>query len=68
MPVTFPLGKAAQVTVAVVPVVTAATLVGLVTGVSALASIPNNPTVRDASKRAADAFLAELTVRNISPS
>jgi hypothetical protein len=56
-PVTLPLAKAVQVRVAVVGVVTTATLVGLETAVTALASIPRIPMVRAASKREADAFL-----------
>jgi hypothetical protein len=57
IPVTLPLAKAAQVNVAVVGVVATATLVGLETAVTALASIPRIPMVSAASKREADAFL-----------
>jgi hypothetical protein len=58
--VTLPLANAVQVMVAVVGVVTTATLVGLATGVRALASMPKIPMIREASKTDADAFLFDF--------
>jgi hypothetical protein len=58
--VTLPLAKGVQVMVAVVGVVTTATLVGLATGVRALASMPKIPMISEASKTEADAFLFDF--------
>jgi hypothetical protein len=58
--VTLPLAKAFQVMVAVVGVVTTATLVALATGVSALASMPKIPMISEASKTEAEAFLFDF--------